>query len=208
MGKILDKLLHGEAKLLEKGREALRNSQYQEALQFAERALALDPKSKDARYFKGRVYLRQGKANMAIGIFDDLANTYHNDRSILEGAGDAYALGNQYQPAANFYGKVLALMPQSQKDVYAMRILKKRGAALIKLAKQQARSKSGEADKIRKTAYDCLNTVIKMQPVYENETQQKIGAALQEECASLLKELTSPPKAPYGRNQTQRYGKR
>jgi tetratricopeptide (TPR) repeat protein len=76
-----------------------------------EQALKLDGRSPRARAWLGAVLLRMGQLEAALAILNPLTREFPRDRLLWIDVGLSYLKGAQYQPAADAFGRALAIDP-------------------------------------------------------------------------------------------------
>jgi tetratricopeptide (TPR) repeat protein len=91
---------------------------HEEALEWYERALSLDPAHAESHYGRGAAFAALGRHEEAIRTFEDALALRPNFLSALYGCGVSFAAMNQHAEAIACYDRVLAQEPQHVDALY------------------------------------------------------------------------------------------
>ena len=103
-----------EESLMEKGLNALNNSQPEKAMSYFDKILEIDPENVQALMNKGSILGTLGSHSEAIYYYDKILEIEPNNTSILNNKGTAFSNLEKYSEALSYFDKVLQIDPANK----------------------------------------------------------------------------------------------
>lgn len=185
---------------INKGVQAFKNAQYEQATQHFQQAIDLDPKLESAKLYLGTAYAYQVVPNMttpenlkiadnAIHVFNDVLATNPNDKNALQQLASIYRNIKQVAKAKEYEEKVIAVDPKDPEAHYtigavdfveaynnAVKVLnaegmQDKGDGNPRLSKAGCAKLSAQNQPLVTEAIDHLNQAVQLRDNYDDAMQ-------------------------------------
>ena len=112
-----------EESLMEKGIDAILDSQFEDAIAYFDKILEKDPQNTQALTNKGVALGNLGKSSEAISLFDKVLEIDPNNLDALNNKGAALVALEKYDEALLYFDRILAIDPENQSAKISKKII-------------------------------------------------------------------------------------